>query len=352
MASGHRVVAPLLRDGAIVPSEIAGPHDLPRGKSDTQSPGRYRVTDGTPGTWFEHTVGPQSWKAWLYPARERLWKATTRDDGTTFEPEDIRAPATVLFGVRACDLAALARLDAVFGAGPFRDPRYVRRREATRIIAVNCSRSASTCFCASAGTGPRAGEGYDLALTELARAGGDGFLLTVGSAEGEALLAGLETRPAQAPDIAAADEVTRAATDDQQRSLPHNAAAAVRADPDHPRWDDVAARCLDCGNCTLACPTCFCSDIEDVSDLSGDHAERWRVWDSCFSLAFSHVTGGSVRRSGRSRYRQWLGHKLGAWHEQYGMSGCVGCGRCIAWCPAGIDLTEEATALTIPAEEA
>jgi Fe-S-cluster-containing hydrogenase component 2 len=111
---------------------------------------------------------------------------------------------------------------------------------------------------------------------------------------------------------------------------------------EQPRWDDVASRCLACGNCTLVCPTCFCTTMEDWTDLSGASAERRRKWDSCFSMDFSYIYGGHIRRTVRARYRQWLTHKLATWREQFGTAGCVGCGRCIAWCPAGIDITEEA----------
>jgi ferredoxin len=95
----------------------------------------------------------------------------------------------------------------------------------------------------------------------------------------------------------------------------------------------------------MVCPTCFCSSVEDVSDLSGEHVERRRHWDSCFNFSFSYMNGGNVRDNTRSRYRQWLTHKLGSWIEQFGASGCVGCGRCITWCPVGIDLTEEVAAI-------
>jgi Fe-S-cluster-containing hydrogenase component 2 len=111
-----------------------------------------------------------------------------------------------------------------------------------------------------------------------------------------------------------------------------------------PRWEATAARCLSCANCTMVCPTCFCTTVEDTTDLTGDHAERWRRWDSCFTLDFSYIHGGAVRRTTASRYRQWLTHKFATWFEQFGESGCVGCGRCITWCPAGIDVTEEARA--------
>ncbi|MCA8921947.1 MAG: 4Fe-4S dicluster domain-containing protein, partial [Planctomycetes bacterium] len=145
---------------------------------------------------------------------------------------------------------------------------------------------------------------------------------------------------------AAGQRVVAAAAAAIERQLPQDGLpAALAAALEHPRWDDVAARCLTCGNCTLVCPTCFCTDVEDTSDLSGQVAERWRRWDTCFSLDFSALHGGSVRASGRSRYRQWLTHKLSTWHDQFGTSGCVGCGRCIAWCPVGIDITVEAAEL-------
>jgi len=95
----------------------------------------------------------------------------------------------------------------------------------------------------------------------------------------------------------------------------------------------------------MVCPTCFCSTVEDTTDLSGLHAERWRKWDSCFTLDFTYIHGGSIRREGASRYRQWITHKLAHWHDQFGSSGCTGCGRCITWCPVGIDITEEARAI-------
>jgi Fe-S oxidoreductase len=95
----------------------------------------------------------------------------------------------------------------------------------------------------------------------------------------------------------------------------------------------------------MVCPTCFCTTVEDVSDVTGDHAERWRRWDSCFTLGFSYIHGGSIRNSGKARYRQWMTHKLASWIDQFGTSGCVGCGRCITWCPVGIDITEEARAI-------
>src|SRR5207247_10247427 len=95
-----------------------------------------------------------------------------------------------------------------------------------------------------------------------------------------------------------------------------------------------------------------CATVGDVTDLPVTHAERWLRWASCFDLDLSYLHGGPVRSSTRSRYRQWLTHKLGTWHDQFGESGCVGCGRCIAWCPVGIDITAEAARLAELAQQA
>ncbi|MFC2967893.1 4Fe-4S dicluster domain-containing protein [Acidimangrovimonas pyrenivorans] len=345
-AQGWRVIGPKPRDGAICYEEI-GPGDLPRGMTDSQQPGQYRLEPGDPGRWFDYVVGPQSWKKWLFPARQKLWSAARDGSGFTVEAPGDAWPKTAFFGVRPCEIAAMGIQDRVFDNGSFADPGYGARRAETLIVTVNCARAAETCFCAAMNTGPRAEGGYDLALTELERGG---FLLEVGSAAGAALLDGLDLAPAGPDHVEAGRAVSRATAASQSRSMPAEIAPILRDAAEHPQWELVADRCLSCANCTLVCPTCFCSDVEDSTDLSGDHAERWRVWDSCFTAEFSHVHGGSVRQSTRSRYRQWMTHKLSSWHDQFGTSGCTGCGRCIAWCPVGIDITEEAAAFAASKE--
>ncbi len=344
LARERRVIGPVEREGAILYREIAGAEDLPRGRIDEQAPGRYRLGPGDPARWFDYVVGPESWKGWLFPPRRKLFTARRAGGAVEIAPEAEPWPETVFLGVRPCEIAAIETLDRVFAEGPFADPDYVRRRDATLIVALQCARAAETCFCASMGTGPRAEAGFDLALTELEGR----FLLEIGSEAGRAALAGLDLVPADAAALAEARAATvRAAR--QSRAMP-DAARGIAEAPEHAGWDDVAARCLACANCTLACPTCFCSDVEDVADLEGATAERWQLWDSCFGLDFSHLAGGGpVRRTIRARYRQWLTHKLSHWHAQFGRSGCVGCGRCIAWCPVGIDITEEAARIAAPA---
>ncbi|MGB5559875.1 MAG: 4Fe-4S dicluster domain-containing protein [Paracoccaceae bacterium] len=348
---GWRVIGPRLGDGAIVYDEIVSPQDLPRGLVDTQEAGHYRLKKGRDGSWFDYVVGPQSWKKWLFPARHKLWSAHKAADGFEIEHASESWPKTAFFGVRPCEIAAMEVQDRVFDNGNFADPGYSRRREDTLIIVVQCARSAATCFCVSMDTGPLAKQGFDLALTELGEAGGNAFLIDCGSARGAKLLAGIPTSTPEPRHLDAAKAARRTAADGQTRTMPKEIPNLLRENPDHPQWEVVADACLSCANCTLVCPTCFCSDVEDVNDLSGDNTERWRSWDSCFTADFSYVHGGSVRRSTKSRYRQWMTHKLSSWFDQFGSSGCVGCGRCIAWCPVGIDITAEAAAFVTPTEK-
>jgi ferredoxin len=152
--------------------------------------------------------------------------------------------------------------------------------------------------------------------------------------------------PADDADLAAAHEVVAETARQMGRTVNTSGLQKrLYANYEHPQWDDVAERCLTCGNCTTVCPTCFCVTVEDVTDLHGTQAERWQRWDSCFTIDFSYIYGGSVRDSARARYRQWLMHKFATWPDQFGTSGCVGCGRCITWCPVGIDITAELRAI-------
>ena len=346
VGAGYRVIGPTVRDGAIILSELGSADQLPFGWGVSLEPGGYRIRRRDDTAAFGHSAGPQSWKQFLHPPREKVWSARRVADGFEVEAAGEAPPRLAFFGVRPCDLRAIAIQDQVLGRGEHDGSRYAARRSGVFIVAVNCTEPGETCFCTSMGAGPQAGPGYDLALTELVGDGAHGFLVDIGSAAGAEMFAGVPARPA---DHATEDRGRSAVADAagrMGRSMPADALhGLMERSYGASRWDDVASRCLTCGNCTMACPTCFCTTVEDVSDLSGDHAERWQLWDSCFDLDFSRLHGGPVRSSPRSRYRQWLTHKLGTWHDQFGSSGCVGCGRCIVWCPVGIDLTEEVAAL-------
>lgn len=345
---GFRTVGPRIEGDAIVLADVHDAADFPEGKTAVQGPGSFRVVPRKDSALFGFAVGPSSLRPYVFAPRVRL--VQLRRKGGSFETShDVAPPPRVaVFGVRACDLAGLATQDRVFLGGLGHDPDYAARRAGLFLVAVQCAEPAATCFCASMGTGPKAENGFDLALTELLEANErpHRFVATVGSDAGAALARRLAWPRADEADVTRAEGVSEGAreaitkrldTDDLPALLTRNAL--------HPRFQDVGSRCLSCTSCTLVCPTCFCSTVEDTTDLTGDVAERWRRWDSCFTLEHSYVHGGPVRPSTAARYRQWLTHKLSTWHEQFGTSGCVGCGRCVTWCPASIDITEEVAAI-------
>ncbi|MFZ1107675.1 MAG: 4Fe-4S dicluster domain-containing protein [Rhodomicrobium sp.] len=342
-ARGYKTLGPTVRDGAIVYDEIGAVSDLPAGWTDRQDAGRYRIERRGDNALFGFAVGPHSWKRYLHPPMQTLWQARKSGAGLEIVPPERPEQKFAFIGVRSCELHAIAIQDKVFLEGPYADVGYAARRRGAFIVAVNCGEAGGTCFCVSMQTGPRAESGFDLALTELAD---HKFLVEAGSAAGAELLEGLPKKAATDADREAAEAVVARTASRMGRSLDtRGIRELLQGNPTHPRWDNAAARCLACGNCTMACPTCFCTTVDDRSDLTGNAAERVRKWDSCFTLDFSYIHGGSVRQSGSSRYRQWMTHKLASWYDQFGTSGCVGCGRCITWCPVGIDITEEAAAI-------
>jgi ferredoxin len=343
VARGFRCAGPQVHEGAIVYAALDRAAQLPSGVHDEQQPGQYRLAANDSPRQFAWADGPQALKPFLFAPREVLWRAQRGPDGriTFVQPSEPATPLAVI-GVRACDLAALALQDAHFLEGERVDPYYAARRQNLFLVAVDCSHPAATCFCASTGDGPQVRSGCDVALTELE----EGFVARSESERGAQVLSALGLQPAGEVQQAQAQQQAEQAIAAQTRSLPgRNLRDALLASLDHSRWDDVASRCLSCGNCTSVCPTCFCHGEREAPQLDGEASEHLREWDSCFTRGHGYLHGFNVRPDTRSRYRQWLTHKLATWHDQYGRSGCVGCGRCIAWCPVGIDLTEETRAL-------
>ncbi len=344
-AEGRQVIGPRVQDGVITHDVIDDADDLPAGWTEEQDGGRYRLAPTGTDEVFAFSSPATAWKRYLYPERTLLIRARRDGDRIDVVEPEPETPSVAFFGIRSCDLAALGVLDEVFLDPEATDPTYAANRADVFIVAAACAHPGGTCFCASMDTGPSPRSGYDLAVAELYADGQHSFLVDAGSERGAALLARVSARPASAADQSLADQRHADAVAAMGRSLDPADPPVAAQHVDHERWDDVAERCLSCGNCTMACPTCFCSTTEDRTDLAGEQAERWRVWDSCFTIDYSHLYGGSVRTSTKARYRQWLLHKLVTWHDQFGTSGCVGCGRCITWCPVGIDLTAEIAAL-------
>jgi sulfhydrogenase subunit beta (sulfur reductase) len=343
---GFRVVGPTIRDGAIVYDTVSSTADLPVGWTDEQNGGTYRLQKRHDEALFGYAVGPHSWKRLLHLPAIRLWQATRDGDHLEIREEPHESSKTAFLGVRSCELHAIAIQDRVFLHGKHIDTRYKSRREQIFVVAVNCSQAGGTCFCVSMRTGPQASFGFDLALTEVLEGGHHYFLLDVGTECGADVVRDLTHRPADSSEEEAAERIYATTAQQMGRKMEtQDIKGLLYRNYEHSRWDNVAARCLTCANCTMVCPTCFCTTVEDTTDLKGEHAERWQKWDSCFTMDFSYIHGGSIRATPKARYRQWMTHKLATWIDQFGTSGCVGCGRCITWCPVGIDITEEVAAI-------
>jgi formate hydrogenlyase subunit 6/NADH:ubiquinone oxidoreductase subunit I len=337
-----RVIGPTVSQGAIVYDQVRRVDDLPRGWTELQSAGQYRLRRRSDDALFGFNLGPHSCKQYLFPPRASVAVADRTAESWTFHDSPQDEAAFAFLGVRACELAAIAVQDRTFMHEKYVDPIYERRRQQAFVIAVDCTQAASTCFCTSMHTGPECTGGYDLVMTELT----DDFTIRAGSNRGEEILHLLPTRPASETSLSKAAAARQQAVDQIRKHLDtKDIRNLLLENLEHPRWSEVATRCLSCTNCTMVCPTCFCTSVKEVSDLSGAHVERVRQWDSCFNVDFSYMNGGIVRNNVRSRYRQWLTHKLASWIDQFEVSGCVGCGRCITWCPVGIDLTEEVAAI-------
>lgn len=344
---GYEIIGPKAKDQTIILSSISTLSDLPRGYSSKQAPGKFELIHKKSQQYFGVTNGPHSWKQYFFPSKSELMRFQKNGGKSswTVEEGEKNSPRYAMLGVRPCDLAAIEIQDKVFLREEWCDPIYRDRRSKALLVVVNCLEPCDTCFCASMGTGPDAKEGFDLCLTEME----DSFLVEVGSEAGRMAMnpKSISWQPASAFMLQNARKGVEAAKNQMGRKLPNpeKLQDELLNNLDHPQWDEVSKRCMSCTSCTQVCPTCFCWNTYDTTILPGDTIIRNREWDSCFNPDYSYVFGGNTRPNTRSRYRQWLTHKWASWFDQYGTSGCVGCGRCITWCPAEIDHVEEITAI-------
>ena len=342
---GYTVLGPTVVNQAISLQPMRAADQLPKGLRDEQDGGHYRLVPGDPALTFEYVVGPDGPKGHLFPSNLRL--LAFHVEGDDFVLDEGFAAAAQARHSWACGRASWRPSACRTGFSAWTGPRpsAASRRPGTR------RRGSRRCCWPSTAPGPaapasaprgaparRPREGFDLALTELR----NGFLVEVGSQRGAALANQLPLREPTAAEMELAELKLQRACEQMGRQLDtEGIKELLDAELEHPEWDDVARRCLSCGNCTMVCPTCFCSTVSDSTYLTGQQATRTRQWESCYTLQFTYTTTGPERNTIRGRYRHWLRHKLGTWWDQFGTSGCVGCGRCITWCPVGIDLTEE-----------
>lgn len=339
---GYEIYGPVVLDHAIRYRSISSLDEVSVGVRDVQGPGTYSLIARNDDAMFGHTVGVTSLKDLFFPPLRQVWTSVWDGETYHFEPAPAPEEKIAVIGARSCELAALGIHDTVLTRGEYVDADYAHRRMDSFIVSVDCTEPGEVCFCASMGTGPAAAGLFDLAVTELFVDGEWEYVGRCGSERGEAVLDRVTHRQPDQIEVSLARSAVSAATDRMGREFDTTGVPEyLSSHREHPHWAEIANRCLACGNCTQACPTCFCVSTIDTSSLDGTMAERAVRWDSCFSLDYSYMGGRPQRSSIDARYRKWLTHKLSGWVEQFGTSGCVGCGRCITWCPVGIDFTAE-----------
>ncbi len=337
-ANKFKCVGPQVRDGSIIYAPLNDAKKLPWGVADIQDLGDYQLTKGDPDFAFAWTNGLSSIKTFLFKPQETVWQVKRDDAGKlVFEPVN-EIESIALIGVRPCDVAAMLIQDKVFLEGEHKDCRYQARKSALFTVVMNCTKSSANCFCIAAGNSPKAEKGFDLAMTELS----DGFIIQAGSDQGVKLVDQLDLSEATQEQLTKADSKIEFAKNSQQKTIPNMQSLANKTTvaADDPSWNEVSEQCISCGSCTQVCPTCFCHKEMDLPLMSEEGNEHIRSWDSCFSDDHGYTHGHIFRQGTKKHYQQWLNHKFIYWHEQFGTSGCVGCGRCMTWCPAKIDITK------------
>lgn len=338
-----KTIGPIVRDDAIIYDDLDKISDLPIGITDIHEAGSYRLKERGDKALFGYNVGPFSFKKYLFPPRLTILKSKRVKGKISIIKENESVEKLAFFGIKPCELQAILIQDKIFIEGEYIDNYYKKQRDNLFIVTTNCTEAGSGCFCTSTNSGPEAKNCYDIAITELLDDDEHNFIIEAGSKNGLKILKELPVSKAADKDIQLAAQKIETTANNMGRTLDTTNLKELLLDNfNHPHWEDIAKRCLSCGSCTMVCPTCFCSNILDVTSLTGDSNERIRTWDSCFSMEYSYIHGGAIRASIKSRYRQWMTHKLASWQEQFDTLGCVGCGRCIVWCPVGIDITKEA----------
>jgi sulfhydrogenase subunit beta (sulfur reductase) len=281
----------------------------------------------------------QNPKSAFLPASESLGRYGEQASATSVE-----APVLTLVGMRACDLRARSYFDKVMLEGEFQDALYAARRASTMIVSCDCGTFADTCFCTSVGGAPYATEGFDVNLTAM----DDGFIAEVATDKGEAWL-GAEDLPEASPEqLQRRDRQRQEAVEELKRrnaefelSVSDDAAPSL-PEGDEPAWNRYGADCVECAACTNICPTCHCFYLYDQA-LGSEEFERVRIWDSCLLGTYHRMAGGAgmkltPRPNLSSRLANRVLHKFVYSPQQYGVLGCVGCGRCVEACLGALDI--------------
>lgn len=311
LVSEYRVIAPVEKNGMVEFAAIQKGEEAKLDYVNTKRPG----------------------KEILFPQSEELFNYTVDTEGLRMQ-DNVDSQASIVFGMRPCDVKSWVLLDNVFKNDQYTDVYYMTRRTNTLVVGLGCNEPASTCFCSSVACGPFAKEGSDIFLTDI----GEAYVVEGISEKGQELLAKLGLSEAGAEAKAAAAKLQEEVKADGSVNI-EGLAEKLPGLYDHEYWNSLYEKCIGCGACTYLCPTCHCFDIADeATDCNGC---RVRNWDGCmFPLFTLHGSGHNPKPTGKERWRQRLMHKFNYFVERYNATACVGCGRCIKNCPVNLDIRQ------------
>lgn len=339
------LIGPVVKDGVISYEEVPVLEELASSVQDKQSPAFYSLKKTNKPYFFSYANGFSSLKKFFFPAQRELF-SLKRDKNKRFNIfyPDKPNKKLAFFGIKPCDLAALVVQDKIFMEGDYQDIYYQNLRKNSFIVVANCTHPSENCFCTSFNTGPavKNKESLDISLTEILEADKHYFIAEAFSERAREYFRKLKVPLAKEKDKKMFNKtIEKSARKIKKRVNEEEIKKFFPLSYENYYWREIGKRCLGCGNCTLVCPSCFCSTVLEKSNIGATEAERVKVWDSCFNVEFSYIHPAAVRKNIYSRYRQWLMHKFFNWYKQFKTSGCVGCGRCISWCPVGIDVRDE-----------
>ncbi len=254
-------------------------------------------------------------------------------DGKGFAEDALQTEQQVLFGARPCDCRALTLLDSVFDTKEVQDPFYAARRANTVTVAMACDRPLSTCFCTATGGDPFGEDGVDVLLADT----GDTLLAKTATPKGKDFLARYDKFFSGSATSDWAQQAGQARDKIKANVDVANAKAHLDTLFENDVWETISQKCLGCGTCSFLCPTCYCFDLVDDKTPTG--VRKISRWDCCMFSSFTlHASGHNPRAVNAARLRQKIMHKFCYYPERYGVSGCVGCGRCIRSCPVNLDI--------------
>jgi ferredoxin len=296
----------------------------------------FRKIDQPEEVHLTQLVPQKSAKEVFFPQSEVMFRYETVEHREPILSEQRIERERVLLGARPCDIEAISILEKVFAGEDYTDVYFLEKRRKTTIVTLSCNHPLTTCFCSSTGGGPFRRDGSDLFLTDL----GESYLVELLTEKGMAFSKNRFFREAGSKDFDLLKELEEKASKKAEASIPVEG-IEKRLDlmVESPFWDRIHEKCIGCGVCTFLCPTCHCFDITDEAvNLKG---QRVRNWDSCLFPIYSLETSGhNPRPTGRERTRQRLMHKFNYYPKNFDRVACVGCGRCILYCPVHFDIRE------------